>query len=59
MEKIKCCICGKEIVGYGNNPWPINDDENARCCDECNINTVLPARFHDIMRRSSGGTEQS
>lgn len=21
-EKEKCCICGKEIEGMGNNPYP-------------------------------------
>ena len=59
MPHYTCCICGKQFVGYGNNPWPVNDDENARCCDPCNIDVVIPARFDNIMRRSSGGTEQS
>lgn len=22
-EKEKCCICGKEIEGMGNNPYPV------------------------------------
>ena len=46
MKKIiKCCICGKEINGYGNNPWPVDDNENARCCDDCNTTKVIPARI--------------
>ena len=39
----ECCICGKEFRGYGNNPWPVM--EEGRCCDECNFDTVLPARL--------------
>ena len=23
MEKFKCCLCGKEVEGYGNDPHPI------------------------------------
>ena len=42
-----CCICGKKFFGHGNNPWPIIDDESedVRCCDECNLNIVVPARI--------------
>ena len=35
-EEHICCICGKEFKGYGNNPYPVNKEEGARCCDECN-----------------------
>lgn len=44
-EKKRCCICGKEIVGYGNNAEPV---ENGRCCDECNMNVVIPTRIKNI-----------
>ena len=40
-----CCICGERFIGYGNNPWPIVNDENARCCDTCNETKVIPARL--------------
>lgn len=43
-DKKVCCICGKTFYGYGNNPWPLNKDEDARCCDECN-NKVIAARI--------------
>jgi hypothetical protein len=43
-EAKKCCICGKPLNGYGNNPWPYVKDENARCCDECNAK-VIAARI--------------
>ena len=41
-EKERCCICGKEIEGYGNNAEPVRD---GRCCDSCNWDVVLPARI--------------
>lgn len=39
----KCCICGKPLTGYGNNPWPVRDA--GKCCDFCNLNRVIPARL--------------
>ena len=51
IEKKKCCICGKEFEGWGNNPWPINNDPNVVCCDECNTNTVVPARIAGAYRK--------
>lgn len=44
-EKKKCCICGKEFTGWGNNPWPAFKDPDAVCCDECNANEVIPMRM--------------
>lgn len=40
-----CCICGKEIEGYGNNPWPVTKKQTDKCCDNCNITKVIPARM--------------
>lgn len=37
-----CCMCGKELKNFGNNPYPISDE--GRCCDECN-NKVIMARI--------------
>jgi len=42
---MKCVICGKKIDGYGNNAMPL---KKGRCCDECNITKVIPARFKEI-----------
>ena len=43
---MKCAICGNEINNeFGNNPWPVRTDENARCCDECNTSFVIPYRI--------------
>ena len=46
-QKIKCCLCSKEIekVGtwvQGNNAQPLMD---GRCCDDCNMTKVLQARL--------------
>lgn len=40
-----CCICGNVFTGFGNNPWPIAEREDARCCDTCNSTVVIPARL--------------
>ncbi len=45
---MKCCICGKEFEGYGNSPYPVNKNTEARCCSECNINVVIPARIERL-----------
>lgn len=52
---MKCSICGKEIqkdpmTGWeeGNNAQPVND---GRCCNECNINIVIPRRLREINRK--------
>ena len=42
-EKEKCCICGKEINGMGNNPYPVRTE--GWCCRYCNYTVVLPERI--------------
>lgn len=44
MEK-KCCICRKELNGFGNNAHPIR---KGVCCDVCNAKFVIPARLFPI-----------
>lgn len=39
-----CCICKKRFKGIGNNAYSINIETNAKCCDECNVLKVIPAR---------------
>lgn len=41
--KNKCCLCGEEFEGYGNDPAPLK--ESGECCDRCNAEKVIPARF--------------
>jgi DNA-directed RNA polymerase subunit RPC12/RpoP len=47
-DKKKCVICGKEFSGYGNNPWPVKS--RGKCCDECNLNIVIPARLKMVKK---------
>lgn len=47
-RKETCVLCGKLIVGYGNNPWPLSG--YGRCCDECN-NLVIMKRLEDLIRK--------
>ena len=59
----KCCFCGKEIKGWGNNPWgavEVSEDGKVvkeltfgpedECCDECNITRVIPGRLYKLNR---------
>lgn len=39
-----CCICGNKFKGFGNNPWPLSENVDDRCCDDCNLDEVIPAR---------------
>lgn len=55
----ECCICRQTFVGFGNNPWPVNDDINARCCNQCNADVVIPARLMRMCTENRDGTEQS
>ena len=49
-----CCICGKKFTGWGNDPWPVvieedvEDGVEAICCDDCNINVVIPKRVSNL-----------
>lgn len=61
---VKCCICGKPLWNghhtelsddmkkryFGNNPWPISENEDDRCCDYCNDSEVITARIKDLFR---------
>ena len=34
----KCVLCGCELEGYGNNPYPLATE--GRCCDSCDMQVV-------------------
>jgi hypothetical protein len=40
----KCSLCGEKYEDYGHNPEPLKRFEE-RCCGECNMNKVIPARL--------------
>lgn len=37
-----CCICRRHYTGFGNNAEPV---KRGRCCDDCNVAIVIPARL--------------
>lgn len=37
-----CSICQGKYAGHGNNAQPVND---GRCCGDCNLTVVVPARM--------------
>lgn len=39
MKINKCCICGREFIGKGNNPRPLKN--KGVCCNNCNKKVVL------------------
>lgn len=53
-----CCLCGQPCepwheppTGYGHNPDPLGDgDPENRCCNDCNITYVIPARLAPFLR---------
>ena len=46
---MKCCICGKEMKGVGNNPYPLcyKGDYKSRCCNRCDL-LVVEARMEIV-----------
>lgn len=56
--EVQCCICGGCLGGYGNDPWPIVERLDARCCDKCNAEIVVPFRIKQVLENGHG-TEQS
>lgn len=48
----RCCICGKpfRMGEWGNNPEPVKPYSSGTCCDDCNLNKVVPARLAAIPR---------
>lgn len=44
-RKMKCSICGKEIIGDEHNAMPVISDV---CCETCNNNVVLPIRVYEL-----------
>ncbi len=51
MKLTKCCICGKEFTGHGNNPDPV--EKFGRCCNDCHFNVVVPRRMLDAKKAAA------
>lgn len=52
---MKCNLCGKEIKGFGNNPDPLIENDDDRCCDECNDKYVIPMRIYMLEHKMERG----
>lgn len=59
-EVFTCSICGKRFKGFGNNPAPVTNGENDRCCNVCNESIVFPARMKAAVNQAmkQAGTDQ-
>jgi len=45
---IRCCFCNQlEAFVKSHNPMPVDKNPNARCCSDCNLEIVIPARLGD------------
>lgn len=40
-----CCFCGKQFINYGNDIRPLVTSRGNRCCDDCNVNIVIPNKL--------------
>ena len=45
-----CCFCREAFRGWGNNPSPVLEVEDAVACGDCNAAIVLPQRFRNAAR---------
>jgi len=41
-----CVICQKEFTEWGNNPEPIKNFNEGKCCNSCNNDIVIPYRIY-------------
>jgi len=44
---ITCCFCKLPAGRHGNNPFPLDKTQGAKCCDQCNLYRVVPARIEE------------
>lgn len=46
ITKINCCFCKKEIdVKDSHNTRPVVTLNGDRCCEQCNLEIVIPSRL--------------
>ncbi len=47
IKTFQCHLCKQHFEGFGNNPYPLcdEDDFEARCCNDCDNNLVIPERL--------------
>ena len=49
-EERTCCLCGDTFIGLGNNPNPLGNDDDDRCCTDCNNTKVFPTRIERMLK---------
>lgn len=54
IDTINCILCNVEMnnIHETHNPYPlcdVNDDES-RCCSNCNSTKVIPARYQSMFK---------
>jgi len=42
-----CVLCKESFVGWGNNPEPLAKYEEGVCCDQCDMDKVIPKRIEE------------
>ncbi len=57
MGEHVCCICGRTFIGWGNDPWPVNKEDEATCCDDCNLTVVVPARWAEAFDKEENNED--
>lgn len=57
---MRCCICGEDYNGFGNNPFPLvqRDDYESRCCNDCD-EYVISARMLGLKKQLDFNINQS
>jgi hypothetical protein len=48
-----CHFCKNKDEGYGNDPWPVDNDPLHRVCNNCNDEFVIPARIEQMYKKQS------
>jgi hypothetical protein len=60
MKKLqlrKCSICNTKYIGQGNNPQPVLNNSNKRCCNACHWDVVVPRRLQDFTTMINKGND--
>ena len=42
-----CVLCNESFAGWGNNPEPLAKYEEGVCCDQCDMDKVIPKRIEE------------
>ena len=42
-----CVLCKESFAGWGNNPEPLAKYEEGVCCDQCDMDKVIPKRIEE------------